>query len=395
MSSLHKQPGRPYWFCSFRGANGRWQFKSTKRKRHTEALEVCRSWEKAAQEARLGRLTPERAREIIATGVADIMTTAGEGLPSSTIRAWCERWVESKRIETEAGTVARYEGITRQFLDSLGTKADRDLATLRVADVTAFRDASAKGLSVASANLSLKVLRVCLGAAMRQGFITTNPATNVPTLKRKKENRRRPLTMAEIRRLLEASGETEWKGLLLAGLYTGQRLGDLARLRWGQVDLPKGLVSFVTEKTGKRLQIPLAKPLQDYFEELPSADDGAAYVFPKTAKAAEKRVGTVSNRFRDLLVEAGLAEPRGHEAREKGATGRSGKRETSELSFHSLRHSATSLLKAAGASDVFARSIIGHDSEAVSRQYTHLDVEDLREAVDKMPDVTTPGKAKK
>jgi integrase len=43
--------------------------------------------------------------------------------------------------------------------------------------------------------------------------------------------------------------------------------------------------------------------------------------------------------------------------------------EVSEISFHSLRHSAVTLLKAAGVSDFIAREIVGHDSAAVSRQY--------------------------
>jgi hypothetical protein len=63
------------------------------------------------------------------------------------------------------------------------------------------------------------------------------------------------------------------------------------------------------------------------------------------------------------------------------------RRELNALSFHSLRHTATSLLKNAGVSDVVARDIIGHESEAVSRNYTHIDMETKRKAVDGMPDV--------
>ena len=35
------------------------------------------------------------------------------------------------------------------------------------------------------------------------------------------------------------------------------------------------------------------------------------------------------------------------------------------------------MLKASGLSDVFAREIVGHESAAVSRQYTHLTTDDL------------------
>ena len=39
-------------------------------------------------------------------------------------------------------------------------------------------------------------------------------------------------------------------------------------------------------------------------------------------------------------------------------------------------------------SDVMAREIIGHESAAVSRAYTHLSTEDLRGAMQRVPDVT-------
>ena len=92
-----------------------------------------------------------------------------------------------------------------------------------------------------------------------------------------------------------------------------------------------------------------------------------------------------SNQFRDILVDAGLVELRGHEATKQG---RSVARETSEISFHSLRHSAVTMLKAAGVSDFIAREIVGHESSAVSRQYTHLTTDDKRAAMRRLPDVT-------
>jgi hypothetical protein len=46
------------------------------------------------------------------------------------------------------------------------------------------------------------------------------------------------------------------------------------------------------------------------------------------------------------------------------------------------------MLKASGLSDVFAREIVGHDTEAISRHYTHLSTDDLRNAMQRLPDVT-------
>jgi integrase len=187
---------------------------------------------------------------------------------------------------------------------------------------------------------------------------------------------------------LRACGDdTEWRGLVLFGLYLGQRLGDLAKLTWRAVDLDTGEVAFSTRKTGRRIVLPLVQPLTDYLASLPASDNPNAFIFPRLASA--KRTASLSNQFRDILVAAGLVEPRprGHKSTGKG---RDHAREASEISFHSLRHSAVTMLKAAGVSDFIAREIVGHESAAVSRQYTHLTTDDKRAAMQRLPDVTDP-----
>jgi integrase len=307
-----------------------------------------------------------------------------ESLESATIKEWCEKWLETKSIETEESTHERHKRIVQRFLECIGTKGNRDLSTLHANDVARFRDREAKERARATANLSLKVLRVCLGEAKRQELIVRNPAESVKLLKSVKESKRRAFTLPEIKRILKACGDNvEWRGLTLFGLYLGQRLGDLAKLTWRAIDLESGEVAFSTRKTGRRIILPLVQPLIEYLSALPASDNPNAYIFPTAA--AHKRTNSLSNQFRNIMADAGLVEPRGHE---KTKQGRSQAREASELSFHSLRPSAVTMLKAAGASDFIAREIVGHDSAAVSRQYTHLTTDDKRAAMRRLPDVT-------
>lgn len=390
MPSVHKQKGRPFWFCAFSIFNpethtGKRVFRSTKTRDKKQALEICRAWHKAALKARKGQLSVDAAREVIARGVSDVFTAANvEALPSASIKSWCETWLQSKSIEAEESTHARYARIVERFIEFLGAKAKRDLSTLQAVEITRFRDREAKALSRATANLSLKVLRVCFGEAVRQGLLAMNPAVRVPVLKTRDKSARRAFTLSEIKRILKACGDdVEWRGLILFGLYLGQRLGDLAKLTWRAVNLDTGEIAFTTRKTGRRIVLPLVQPLSDYLVSLPAGDNPNAFIFPRAASA--KRTGALSNQFREILVAAGLVEPRGHESTGKG---RSSARETSEISFHSLRHSAVTMLKASGLSDFIAREIVGHESAAISRQYTHLSTDDLRNAMRTLPDVT-------
>ena len=56
-----------------------------------------------------------------------------------------------------------------------------------------------------------------------------------------------------------------------------------------------------------------------------------------------------------------------------------------ELSFHSLRHTATSLLKNAGIPQSVVMDYIGHDSADVSHGYTHTGREALEKAAAAFP----------
>jgi len=393
MPSIHRQPGRPYWFCAFSIWNpetltSRRVFRSTKTRDKKQALEICRAWHKAALKARSGKLSVDAAREVIAQGVSDVFTAANiESLPSASIKSWCETWTEAKAIETEESTHARYKRVIERFTSFLGeAKSKRDLSTLQASDVARFRDREAKELSRSTANLGVKVLRICFGEAARQGLLAVNPAVRVKLLKSTAESKRRAFTLNEIKRILRACGnDAEWRGLVLFGLYLGQRLGDLAKLTWRAVDLDTGEVAFSTRKTGRRVVLPLVQPLADYLASLPASDNPNAFIFPGAASA--KRTASLSNQFRDILVAAALVEPRprGHKSTGKG---RDQAREASEISFHSLRHSAVTMLKAAGVSDFIAREIVGHESAAVSRQYTHLTTNDKRAAMQRLPDVT-------
>jgi integrase len=407
MPSIHRQPGRPFWFCAFSIFNpetlrSRRVFRSTKTSDKKQALEICRAWHKAERLARTGKLSVDAAREVIARGVSDVFTATNvESLPSASIKAWCETWTEAKAIETEQSTYARYRRVIERFTGFLGlTKSKRDLSTLQASDIARFRDREAKELSRSTANLDVKVLRICLGEAVRQGLLAVNPAVRVKLLKSTAESKRRAFTLNEIKRILRTcSDDVEWRGLVLFGLYLGQRLGDLAKLTWRAVNFETGEIAFTTRKTGRRIVLPLVQPLSDYLASLSASDNPNAFIFPRAASA--KRTSTLSNQFREILVAAGLVEPRprGHKSTGKG---RDQAREASEISFHSLRHSAVTMLKAAGVSDFIAREIVGHESAAVSRQYTHLTTDDKRAAMrrsaarlaangfDKSPGVSRP-----
>jgi integrase len=235
-------------------------------------------------------------------------------------------------------------------------------------------------------NHAIKFLRMVFKTAKEDGkYHEENPAAGVKVAKLREENRRRGFTIPEIKRVLRIAKD-EWRSLIFFGLYTGQRLGDLARLPWQNVDLERDEIRFASRKTGRAMIIPIARPLRAPIEKLPAGDDPHQPLHPRAFASVKKSgaVKTLSRQFYELLADAGLAIPKAHRRSEE-APGREGPRELSPLSFHSLRHTATSLMKNAGVSASVVMDIIGHDSEIMSAHYTHVDEETKRSALSKMP----------
>jgi integrase len=94
--------------------------------------------------------------------------------------------------------------------------------------VRSFRDAERKlGKSPVTANLAHKTVAAALGAAVKVGYILTNPALAVDYLSTHEARaQKETFTPEEIAKLLEAAPSGDWRGVILLGAFAGMRLGD-------------------------------------------------------------------------------------------------------------------------------------------------------------------------
>jgi len=346
-------------------------------------MAIALKLDEAGRLGRERRFTDTRAREAI----ADIYRIANaDNLPTATAAEYLASWVKIKELEVSERSIADYHKAAKDFVEALGARAGIPVDAVTTREVLAFREALAQRVSAGTVNKYLLILRGAWSAAIRSGHARENIFARVGTIKDKKSDRimRRAFTLPEMRRVLDKCCD-DWRGAVLVGFYTGQRLQDVANLSWKAIDYAasngKGEIYFVTRKTGKPLALPIAEPLRRYLLDRPSSDDPDAVLFPTLAGEPSN---VLARRFSEILMEAGLVAQQDHQGTGKG---RDCRRKSRGLSFHCLRHTATSLLKNAGASDVVAREIVGHDSEEVSRVYTHIETDTLRKAVDAMPDL--------
>lgn len=380
MASLRRKPNSQYWIACFTLANGQRAQRSTKATNRKLAQKLADEYEAAART----RQTEAQVRRVL----SDLhRMTSGSALSSASVREYLDHWIKSKSGTVSGSTQIAYEATAKDFCEFLGGRADLQLLYLEKADIAGFRNRTASSRAAATANIRLKILRVALQQAWRDGILDDNPAAKVPLLKVPiSDTARRPFTLKELQSLIRAA-DGEWKGLILFGVYTGQRLGDIVRLRWSNIDFNTGTLAFTTRKTHRRQILPLAKPLRQWLNQRPkSIAPGEHPIFPSLSSHLEKtgRVGPLSNQFFDLMASIGLVPARSHRKRVDGA-GRNGRRTSSGLSFHSLRHTATSLMKNAGISPAIVQEFVGHDSRAISEHYTHIELASLRNAADSIP----------
>ena len=151
----------------------------------------------------------------------------------------------------------------------------------------AFRDVQAAASASATVNTALKILRRIFRSARQDGYLLSDPAEGVKTVKNRGARERRPFTIDELRRVIDVAGE-EWRSLIRFGLYTGQRLGDLGALTWAQVDLQRDEIVITVRKTGKRLIIPIAAPLREHILSLSVADDLRVPCIPMRLRSSQR-----------------------------------------------------------------------------------------------------------
>jgi integrase len=311
--------------------------------------------------------------------------TYKEALPVASVRQFVADWLRVREPEVSPATLSFYKKSTTKFLDFLGPAADLDIVSVTRATLIEFRNQVAQKASATTTNHDLKALKQLFQAARRDGYIIEDPSEFVEPVRKIERDTRRPFTIPEIRSVIEVA-DSEWRSLILFGLYTGQRLGDLAALSWDNIDPARNEIRFRTRKTGKRILIPIAPPLRAHIESLPAGDQPGSPVHPKAFATLTRqgRSGNLSNQFANLLAQAGLREKTPHRSSGKG---RDAKRPSGGLSFHSLRHTAVSLLKDAGIPEAVVMELVGHDSQQMSAHYTHVGFPALERAAAVLPEV--------
>lgn len=296
--------------------------------------------------------------------------------PCLSTDAYLQKWLKRREFKTRA--LERDGKAVRQFLAWLGSGKNMPLDKINAGMVREFMEKELERVSSGTVTRYLTTLACAFNHAIESQFISVNPFKKILPSKRERcdKQERSAFSIEEVRRMVEEFPD-EWPDMIRVCLYTGgQRLGDIAKLTWEQIDLENGILNMTTEKTKRRMNKPIIAPLHDIFQRR-SRYRMNSHVFPIAAMRHAQAGGKSSKlslEFTALLRKHGFIGER--EVMEGD------RRQLSEKSFHSLRATAVTVLRLSGVSADLCRFIVGHDSEEIERQYIRPQFSDIAGAMD-------------
>jgi integrase len=247
VASLTKRPTSRFWVACFTDSTGRRLKRSTRETDRKAAKHIANSFELAAQKLKTSR----QVRKVISDLHTEI---TGEALNSQTFRSYSKLWLVRKKPLLKPSSYAVYDKSCRKFIAFLGVEADRDIAEITHEHLNRFRNEQLKAVAARTVNHDLKHLGMLFRDAKEEGYVIDNPNEFVKRAKiASSASARRPFTIAELKSLLASPRPNG--SLIKFGLYTGQRLADLASLTWSNADLKRGEVRLVATPMSARNRI--------------------------------------------------------------------------------------------------------------------------------------------
>jgi integrase len=288
--------------------------------------------------------------------------------------AFLTEWLAVVKNTVGAGTFERYEQYIRvHALPALGR--------IRLGRLTPqhfqrlYQEKLAAGLSPTTVNHLHTVLHGAFAEAVRWGLVPRNVVALVRP-PRKAHVEVVALTVEQARALLVAATGNRFEELLVLALKTGMRRGELLALRWEDVDLDKGVLqvrgtlrrtqeglSIGTPKTAASRRKVVLSPASvtallrhraRQEQERQAAGDlwhDLGLVFPNRLGRLMEPRDLLADVYRPLLNRAGLP----------------------PVTFHTLRHTAATLLLAEGEHPKVVQELLGHAQVSITLdRYSHM-----------------------
>lgn len=376
MASVHEHHSSPYWQANFRAWDHR------------------RGWIRKAASTQVPLTKPKERAQIVANQMEEAASLLGPDSAETLDESYFTRLVDELRIMSGAPTPKRLmtwqrwramwlaeQTVGESTLHSYGSGLElfeqflsNPTITLRAItrqQLEAFHEhLVSEGMAKRTVEHRYHLLRRCLERAKVLGYLDVNPAAAAKLSKQQREDfNKQPFTLTEARSILKHA-EGDWKTVCLFGYCYGMRIGDATHRKWSEI-IDDEIRFEQQKKAGRGLRLPLTPRVKKHLESLERSSEWI------TPKLAVMQHSGQNRAFTRLMDKAGVKQT---SKASQGSKSRGRRAKT----FHSWRHTNKTLLIRAGVPQRVADLINDHESDDVSKRYTHTALDEMREALEKL-----------
>ena len=220
-------------------------------------------------------------------------------------------------------------------------------------------DLAKEGLSPASADHHVKLMRRVLNVAIQWDMLEKNVLKNIPLLMvdNQVENYLKEDQLVRLVEVLRSDENRPVCHILMFLLSTGSRLNETIQAKWSQVDTENGVwrIPASNSKSKRTRSVPLNDSALWVLEQA-RMQGNFEHIFANPATG--KPFVTITRVWYRIRKQVGI----------------------SHLRIHDLRHSFASLLVSGGRSLYEVQQILGHSDPKVTMRYAHLSTKALQAA---------------
>ena len=341
---IYTRPDAPGYWGSWTAADGRRirrRFKVATLQQAKDALAAERL--KVEEAVKFGR--PLLSEATFATFADEFLDYQKRRISSAVVRGK----VSNAEYERQKGIVETH---LKPFFASMR------LAAIRRKDVAGYIDARMGKVRDGSIIKEVNVLKRLFNIAVEKEMIVANPAYHAPVPKAP-EGRVRYLTAEELGRVLKAC--SEWLRSIVGLLVTtGARRGEMLRVRWEDVSIPRREIRLRHTKSGK--------------ERPAFINDLAMQVLTSMGAGTRKNRGLLFPGVTPAQVTVAFIR-----ACETAGV--------HDFSLHDLRHHYASILRQNGVDLHTLQKLLGHSDPRMTDRYAHLSQPFLLDAAKRLDTV--------
>ena len=276
---------------------------------------------------------------------------------SITLKDLYNEWSKGRYPKLSKSTVDSYSAAWN-YLSKLGEEKVKDLKTSHIQNI--INEMVKQGLSHSSCHKVKTLAGILFKYAMSDDIVDKNYAEMVE-LPSKDTKKKEIFTDLEIKAIEELAPNDPWANTILILIYTGMRVGELLTLTKFNIDIENMIIiGGIKTDAGKDRIIPIHSKIQSYIKYWHNTN--SEYLINREGKKVS------INYYRTDLYYPTLE--------------KTGAR---KLSPHTCRHTFASLMARAKVDTKSIQEIIGHaDYSTTANIYTHLDIKELKEAIEQI-----------